>query len=493
MKRRTFVGAGLAGAAAIVVGCGGGGGDGGEPVAAAPPPDADGFVRDRPLPQFVSMRNESAEAGTFAGSLSAAPADVGLVAGRTMRMWLYNGLIPGPMIELREGQRVRIALDNALPQETTIHWHGLPIPAKQDGNPMDPVAAGATHVYDFVLPKGSAGTYWYHPHPHNTTAEQVANGLAAPLIIRADDDPLAHVEEQCLLVSGVRLGADGQVAPHTGLDWSAGRQGEALLVNGARIPRHTVRPGATQRWRIVNATASRHFRIALEGHTFTLVGTDGGLLGAPVPDLSEMLIAPAQRIEILVTIRRGSSQRYRLRALRYQTDVLGLATYADEDLMTIVTTSEDPAPAVALPSALRPIADLGPASVRQRVELSEVDDFCTRTGATIAFLINGRIFDIDRVDLVSRVGQVELWEVVNLTGMAHPFHIHGTQFQLVSRKVGEISTPAPYLAWIDTVMIPPAHSATIKVRQDFPGKRMFHCHILEHEDNCMMAILDVLP
>jgi len=102
-------------------------------------------------------------------------------------------------------------------------------------------------------------------------------------------------------------------------------------------------------------------------------------------------------------------------------------------------------------------------------------------------------FDPDRVDLLTTVGRVELWKIVNNTAMAHPFHIHGTQFQLVSRRIGTVVTPAPYLAWIDTVLIPSQHAATIKVRQMLPGKRMFHCHILEHEDNCMMALLDVRP
>ena len=133
------------------------------------------------------------------------------------------------------------------------------------------------------------------------------------------------------------------------------------------------------------------------------------------------------------------------------------------------------------------------ANVRQEIELGEIHDLCRRNGATSAFVINGQIFDPNRVDLVSTVGRVELWDVVNNTGMAHPFHIHGTQFQLVSRRLGNVVTPAPYLAWIDTVVVPPGHTATIKVRQALPGKRMFHCHILEHEDNCMMALLDVLP
>jgi suppressor of ftsI len=358
---------------------------------------------------------------------------------------------------------------------------------------MDPVPVGASRVYEFDLPTGSAGTYWYHPHPHLNTAEQVARGLAGPLIIRAGDDPLAHVPEITLFITGVRLDANAEISADNAIDWTVGRQNELLLVNGGHRPIHTVRPGATQRWRILNATASRHFRLALEGHELTLVGTDGGLLGAPIGGLTEILVAPAQRVEVVVTVNATPNARYRLQALQYETDYLGLGTYADVDLLTLATSAEASDAPLVIPASLRPIADLGVASDSRRVELSEVTGLCTRSGATVTFLINGRIFDPDRVDLVTTVGRVELWEIVNNTAMAHPFHIHGTQFQLVSRQIGTVLTPAPYLAWIDTVLIPSQHTATIKVRQMLAGKRMFHCHILEHEDNCMMALLDVLP
>jgi bilirubin oxidase len=109
------------------------------------------------------------------------------------------------------------------------------------------------------------------------------------------------------------------------------------------------------------------------------------------------------------------------------------------------------------------------------------------------FLINGRSFDIGRVDLVSNLGDVETWDIVNDTFMDHPIHIHGTQFQLLNRESGGRVTPAPYVAWHDTVDVPSRTTATIRVRQDLPGKRMVHCHILEHEDAGMMAVLEVRP
>jgi bilirubin oxidase len=488
MKRRDFIRSALAGVGGLVVGCGGGDDGNGDGGAAT---DAAALVPGQPLRGFAVLANESADARQFVATITAAPGFASLAAGQATGMWLYNGMLPGPLVELYEGQRVRIRFDNALPEESTIHWHGLLVPAAQDGNPMDPVPAGTSRYYEYDVPFGTAGTYWYHPHPHDNTAAQVMRGLAAPLIIRAADDPLAELPETTLFFTGVRLDDSAQIPPDNAIDWTIGRQGEQLLVNGSRLPVLTLRPGTTQRLRLVNATHSRHFRFAIEGHTLTLVGTDGGLLGAPVTGLTELLIAPAQRYEVLVKVSAVASARYRVRGLGFQSDFLGLGTYPDVDLMTLATTAEPPAPEIAIPQALRPIADLGVATVRRPIELSEVTDICTRSGATTAFLINGKLFDPNRIDIVSNLGDVELWEIHNDTAMPHPFHIHGTQFQLVSRQIGNVVTPAPYLAWLDTVLVPSQHRATIKVRQTMPGKRMFHCHILEHEDNCMMAILDV--
>lgn len=418
----------------------------------------------------------------------AAPFAASLLPGRITQLWAYNGAFPGPMIELQEGQKVTIDFANRLGVDSTIHWHGLPVPADQDGNPLDPVAGGANRRYEFEVPAGSAGTYWYHPHAHETVALQVGHGLAAPLVVRGADDPLGALPERTLMITSMSLDPNGQVvvgpAMMGGMAMMTSGAGE-LLVNGRKLPLHAMAPGATERWRIVNATAGRYLRLGLEGHEFAVVGTDGGLLSAPLEGLTEWLLAPAQRVEIVVSIAARQAARYTLRDLGYSGGMTGGPGGA---LMTVETGSQPALAPVALPATLRPIADLGAAGARQRIVLSHSD-----MGMTGPFLINGRPFDMNRIDLETVVGRVELWDLVNTTFMDHPIHVHGTQFQVVARTAGGLAAAVPYPAWLDTVNVPAGETVTIKTRQAMPGKRMIHCHILPHEDAGMMAVLEARP
>lgn len=352
---------------------------------------------------------------------------------------------------------------------------------------MDPVDPHTDRLYTFEVPIGSAGTYWYHPHAHETNTLQVGHGLAAPLIVRSSDDPLQGLSERTLMVTSLGLDSNAQVI--TGSTSMSGMGAmmmpgmSELLVNGRRLPVHTVTPGATERWRIINATADRYLRLSLDGHYFAVVGTDGGLLDQPLPGLSEWLLAPAQRVEIVVSMNTRRSTRYALRDLGYGGAMNG---GSDIELMTVQTSGAVALAPVELPRILRPIVALGPATVQQQVALSGAG-----MGMTGAFLINGKRFDMDRVDLETVVGRVELWEIVNASFMDHPIHIHGTQFQLVGRTVRGVPIAAALPGWFDTVNVPAGETVTIKTQQMLPGKRMFHCHLLPHEDAGMMAVLDV--
>ena len=212
-------------------------------------------------------------------------------------------------------------------------------------------------------------------------------------------------------------------------------------------------------------------------------GTDGGLLGQPLPGLTEWLLAPAQRIEIVVTIAARHSTRYSLRDLGYGA---GMSVGAGAELMAIQTGRAPALAPIALPGTLRPVADLGPGERAEWVPSSTAG-----MGMMANFLINGRTFDMNRVDLETAVGRVELWDLVNTTFMDDPIHIHGTQFQVVGRTAGGLGASVATPAWFDTTNAPAGETVTIKIRQMMPGKRTFHCHILPHEDAGMMGVLDV--
>ena len=183
---------------------------------------------------------------------------------------------------------------------------------------MDPIAPGASRTYEFTLPVGSAGTYWYHPHPHEFTAEQVFRGMAGLFIVRSRTDPVpAAIEEKLLVISDLRLAADGTIPANTPMDWQNGREGNYVLVNGQYQPVLTIKPGQSQRWRILNATNARYLRLAVTGHTMTLIGTDGGLLRSPVPGLNDILLAPAERVEVIVTASLAAGSSAVLQSLPY--------------------------------------------------------------------------------------------------------------------------------------------------------------------------------
>ncbi|MDD1735749.1 MAG: multicopper oxidase family protein [Methanothrix sp.] len=509
MDRRRFIVLGTAGAVSVITGCGGSGGGGGAatPSTGTTPPPANPPVSNpppatpvspltvgQPLTDLVRLANTSSTPSEFAATLVAQRASKAMLPGTSTEFWTYNSMVPGPLIDVFEGDTVRIRLENQLSQETTVHWHGLPVPPAQDGNPMDPIAPGASRTYEFTLPVGSAGTYWYHPHPHELTAEQVYRGMAGLLIVRSRTDPVpTAIEEKLLVISDLRLAADGTIPANTAMDWQNGREGNYVLVNGQRQPVLTINPGQSQRWRILNATNARYLRLALTGHTMTLIGTDGGLLRSPIPGLDEILLAPAERVDVIVTASLSSQASAVLRSLPYDRGGMGMmgSSSTTIPLLTLTYTSAATA-AVALPSALNTIADLGVPMTTKRLVFSSGMGMGGMGGGMMSFLIDGKSFDPARIDLTSRVNEVEQWTIDNRSSMDHPFHLHGTQFQVVSRTRSGVTATEPYFAWRDTVNVAAFETVVLKVVQHQLGKRMYHCHILEHESQGMMGVLEVV-
>jgi FtsP/CotA-like multicopper oxidase with cupredoxin domain len=451
------------------------------------------------------LSNLSAVPNRVEVTLTAAPARLSLLPGATTDVWAYNGRVPGPTLEAREGDQVIVHFKNELPEPTTIHWHGLHLPVAMDGSPFYPVPPGGTYDYVFTIHPGTAGTYWYHPHPHDRTGLHVAQGLFGAVIIRTADDPLpASLPEKLLILSDNRFRPDGSIdlpdprSPAGRLDQQNGREGPFLFVNSQIHPTLAIRSGEVQRWRVVNASAARIYRLALPGSTlpsgaggaagaqwgpgpgrFLHVGSDGGLFGRPV-ERDEILLANSERVELLVRGTGPPGSRSVLQTLPYDRYVPQTRPGdwdRPRDLLTLQYTDEPPVAPVALPATLRPIPALDPAQAT-----------ATRVMVLTQGFINQRPFDHHRVDVRARLGDTEIWQIENLVGMDHPFHLHGFQFQVLDRN----GVPEPFRAWKDTVNVPKHEMARFIVRyDDYPGLWMFHCHILDHEDHGMMGILEV--
>jgi bilirubin oxidase len=432
------------------------------------------------------MANRSKAPRTVEVSLTAQETRLTLTPGRETAVFAYNGTVPGPTLEVREGDRVMVHFENRLSVPTTVHWHGLHIPFDSDGSPFHPVEPGEKRVYAFTLMKGSAGTYWYHPHPNHSTGYQVAKGLYGAIIVRAPDDPLpASLPEKVLILADNRLNTDGSIdlpdrhAPQAHIDEENGREGDVLFVNGQVNPAIAIRSGEVQRWRIINASASRVYRLSLKGQKMTHVGSDGGLFESPV-ERDEIILANGERVELLVRGTGKPGDKTALQALpydRYIPQTRPRDWNKTRDLVTVNYTTGASVTPPKIPQTLRavPALDSAQATATRVVVLSQG-------------LINGKRMDMNRIDFSAKLDATEIWDIENIVGMDHPFHLHGFQFQILSRN----GVAEPYRSWKDMVNVPKHETARIIVRYaDFAGKWMFHCHILDHEDHGMMGILEV--
>jgi FtsP/CotA-like multicopper oxidase with cupredoxin domain len=433
-----------------------------------------------------TLVNVARAPNTVEVTLTAAPTRLSLVPGTETEVYVYNGQLPGPTLEIYEGDRVIVHFRNDLREPTTVHWHGLHLPVMMDGSPFHLVAPGDQYDYVFTVKRGAAGTYWYHPHPGHSTGYQIAKGLYGGIIVRARDDPLpASLTEKLLILSDNRFLPDGSVdisdpgSPQGRIDFENGREGDVIFVNGRVMPSIDIRPGEVQRWRIVNASAARVYRLALAGHAFLHVGSDGGLFEHPV-EVSDIVLANSERVEVLVRGTGAPGERVVLQSLpydRYIPQTRPSDWDQPRDLLTLQYANTAPIASPALPDVLRPI----PA-------LDATQATATRLMVLTQGFINGKIMDMNRVDVSAKLGATEIWEIENVVGMDHPFHLHGFQFQVLDRN----GVPEPFRRWKDTVNVPKHETVRFIVRyDDYPGKWMFHCHILDHEEHGMMGILEI--
>ncbi len=403
--------------------------------------------------------------------LEAAPTELE-VAGQPVSLLTYNGQFPGPLVRAPEGGLLRIELVNRLDEPTNLHFHGLHVsPGANSDNVFVSVPPGGRFLYELAVPQGHGGTFWYHPHAHHRLARQLWRGLAGPLILDRPGDPalgLTAAAEQVVLVKDLTI-EDGHPAPHLTADWARGKSGSLVLVNGRQRPHLTTRAGPA--WvRLINACNGRALLLARgDGRPLSVVARDGHLLETAQP-LPEVLVTPAQRIDLVVPFTDGAPVRlvhrpYN-RGARREPPV-------EEELFTLLPPPEPgPAPVPRLAT----IEPLDPSAVVRRRRLKMAMAFLHAEGG-------GHL-----EPLRARLGDLEAWEITNVDTQDHVFHLHTWPFQ-VWRVDGR---EPPYRAWRDTINLRPGEQVEILIPfRRFAGRSVFHCHIAEHGDAGMMGVIEV--
>jgi FtsP/CotA-like multicopper oxidase with cupredoxin domain len=391
---------------------------------------------------------------------------------RPLDGWMYNGDVPGPVLEARVGDTLVVRLTNRLDEPTTIHWHGLRLPPAMDGTEdvQRPVAPGETFEYRFGLP--DAGTFWYHPHANEVV--QLERGLYGVLVVRGDDEPVVDAE-RVLAFDDVRLDRRGRIAkPGRFIEKHNGREGPVLLLNGRVQPDITVAAGQLERWRLVNVANARYVRFSIGGAPFRIIGSDGGLIEEPVI-ATELLLTPGDRADIVVgPFAEGTALP--VQSLPYNRG-LGLPKLAAA-FGTLRAGAARPSRA-HVPARLREIAPLAAADAAPTREVRLGGRTSLRN--FVEFTIDGETHHHGEP---VKVGELQVWEVVNETPIDHPFHLHGFFFQVL----GVNGTAPAYRSLEDTVNVPAKGRVRIAwLPDDRPGAWMAHCHILEHHAAGMMT------
>ncbi len=485
MKRRDFVKlSGVATASVIIV-----------------PPTLQGCMDDMNMARSITVKD-----GTFDVGLPI-PDEVGttvplttqsgfsaVMKGKTTGTLTYQNNILGPTIRTTNGQTVNATLQNNLSEETNIHWHGLKVPSNMDGHPKDLAQAGGS--FNYVLPIDQrAGTYWYHPHPDKKTGKQVHAGLAGMFIVNDSEEAALNLpsgaNELPLIIQDKRFSGDQLSYAPAMNEVMTGYLGETVIVNGVASPVLAVAT-CWYRFRVLNASTARVYNIALSnGADLTIIGNDGGLLSSPVK-VKEILLAPGERADILVnfagvnigaevfliskTFNGGSAQgTQQFKIMKF----------------SVATTFKDSFNVPTSLSAFTPV-DPGSSSNTRSFDIGAM-----AMGGMIMkgmHTINGKTFDMERVDETVQAGATEIWEFDNSTGdEIHPMHIHGVQFQIIHRKGGRNRLIASEMGWKDTVLLMPGEKVgLIMTFPQYRGKFVFHCHNLEHEDDGMMLNYEIV-
>lgn len=255
-------------------------------------------------PKFMEPQLLRSANGRLQVKLEAAEGQV-RIAGRQARALSYNGGLPGPTLFVRPGDRMNVTLQNGLSAATNLHVHGLHVsPEGNSDNVLVAVEPGTSFEYEYLLPENHPpGVYWYHPHHHGMAADQVFGGLYGAIVVE-DPNSMPVGRERILVISDISVDGSGRVQTASAMDRMAGREGKLVLVNGQLTPRLNARPVERERWRIINACVSRYLRLRLDGQHLQLLGMDSGRFASP-KDIEEVILAPGNRADLLVTTTAG--------------------------------------------------------------------------------------------------------------------------------------------------------------------------------------------
>jgi len=415
--------------------------------------------------------------------LEAKVAPVG-IGGQTLPMWTYDGLLPGPVLRAKRGDRVLVHFKNSLPAPTTIHWHGLRVPNVMDGVPdvtQAPIPPGGTFDYEFRVP--DAGTFWYHPHVASST--QVGYGLYGALVVEERDEEPAPSpvvpasDELTLVLSDVSITDAGALeTPDAtgGLGDYFGREGRPL-VNGRVRASLKARPGLPQRWRVVNASRAHYAALELPGFDVYRLGGDVGLAEtARRLPFGIATVVPGERVELFVVPRGAAGQSI-------------VATWNTVDRLH-TTAPPEKTPVLDITLEGEPVVgrDLPPPKLAAFEPVTGVDASAPPARA-LAFVDDRGALSMAPADMFTvRARTSEVWTVANMTGQDHPFHLHGFAFQVLDTGSG----PPAQRELRDTVNVVARQRITIAIPfDDRAGTWMFHCHILDHADVGMMGMFMV--
>jgi len=429
----------------------------------------------------------------FETHIEAAPLQLTLSNGETATVFAYNGQVPGPQINVKQGDRVIVHFKNSLPEafSSTIHWHGIELNNISDGTPVtqQEVSAGGTYTYDFLVPRG--GVFWYHPHIRG--AQEVIAGLYGPLIVKQPEESqlkyagVLPKKDITLVLSDISI-EDAQVKDLDDvpmIETMNGTEGDHLLVNGKIMPTLTVAPGEPIRLRLINTSITRYYRLSLPGHTIYRVGGEGGLIskvrveGGSIPgmrtamndsydgytgminidtgyDKGEILIAPAQRADVVIVPQGSNGDELTVLWKDFARGRHKVMMMPDGSMM--LTDADD--------DGIRPSIDLFKIKLKSNrmfsmwnrfrpFNLAEGDGLVANVGrlvperqdtqikmqADMMAMMMGmpkekwfKIDDYAGVDdrtnyRTAKVGEVVKWEAHNYTDMHHPLHLHGFSFQ----------------------------------------------------------------